>query len=133
MKTKRIIEFIGIILFLWQGNSVIAQRTDSTTIFRFSAKAAVDYALQNTVQVKNALLDIEYQKQSNKEVTAMALPQLSGNINVTVYLSIPTTLIPAEFFNGPPGTFIPVKFGPRTTDSNAATFHQLFFTDQELN
>jgi outer membrane protein len=130
MKTKRIIEFIVIVMFLVQGNSVIAQRTDSTTIFRFSAKAAVDYALQNAVQVKNALLDIEYQKQSNKEVTSMALPQVSGNINVTDYLSIPTTLIPAEFFNGPPGTYIPIKFGTKYSGTYGGTLQQILFDGQ---
>ena len=50
----------------------------------FSAKEAVDYALKNAVQVKNALLDIELQRQTNKEITAAALPQISGTVGLTI-------------------------------------------------
>ena len=53
-----------------------AQQTNA-----FSVKQAVDYALKNSVQVKNALLDIEIQRQTNKEITAAAFPQLKGNVN----------------------------------------------------
>jgi outer membrane protein TolC len=48
----------------------------------FSVKQAVDYALKNSVQVKNALLDVQIQRQTNKEITAAAYPQLTGNVNV---------------------------------------------------
>ncbi len=55
-----------------------AQQVDS-----FSAKGAVAYALQNSQQVKNALIDIDIQRQTNREITAAALPQLSGSGNIT--------------------------------------------------
>src|SRR4029078_862241 len=47
----------------------------------FSVKQAVDYALKNSAQVKNALLDIQIQRQTNKEITAAAFPQITGNVN----------------------------------------------------
>src|SRR5450432_1827660 len=47
-----------------------------------SVRQAVDYALKNSAQVKNALLDIETQRQTNKEVTAAAFPQINGNVNL---------------------------------------------------
>lgn len=56
-----------------------AQKTNTPQTNAFTAKQAVDYALKNAVQVKNALLDIELQRQTNKEVTAAALPQISGS------------------------------------------------------
>src|SRR5829696_8161443 len=46
-----------------------------------SVKQAVDYALKNSVQVRNALLDIQIQRQTNKEITASAYPQITGNVN----------------------------------------------------
>lgn len=55
-----------------------AQQVDS-----FSAKSAVEYALKNSQQVKNALLDIDIQRQTNKEITASALPQLNASGNIT--------------------------------------------------
>jgi outer membrane protein TolC len=68
---------------------LFAQTTNS-----FSVKQAVDFGLQNATQVKNALLDIKVQKQTNREVTAAALPQLNGSINATHYFDIPIQPIP---------------------------------------
>ena len=47
----------------------------------FSVQQALAYALKNSVQVKNALLDIQIQRQQNKEITASAFPQITGNVN----------------------------------------------------
>lgn len=107
-----------------------AQKAGAPTVLSFSASGAVDYAMTHSVQVRNALLDIQYQEQSNKVVTSEALPQLSGNASLTDYLSIPTTLIPAQFFNGPAGTFIPVKFGTKYIGNYGATLDQILFDGQ---
>src|SRR4051812_1448238 len=76
-----------------------AQKTNA-----LSVKQAVYYAMQNSVQVRNALLDIQIQKQTNKDITSAAFPQLSGNVSLTDYLDLPTSLVPAEFTGGTPGT-----------------------------
>src|SRR6185437_10646442 len=90
--------------------AVNAQKTVIPQIHSFTAKEAVDYALQNAVQVKNALIDIQLQAQQNKQITAQALPQINGSVAFTDYLAIPTQLVPAEFAGGPAGTFFPIKF-----------------------
>ena len=113
MKTKRINKIIFSFWLCGIGFIVNAQQANKSTINAFSARQAVDYALKNAVQVKNALLDIESQKQTNKEITAAALPQINSSASLTDYLSIPTSLIPGEIFGGPPGTYIPVKFGTK--------------------
>jgi len=102
-----------------------AQQTNA-----FSVKLAVDYAEKNSVQVKNALVDIEIQKQTNKEITASAFPQINGNVSVNDYLNIPTSLIPAEFFGGPPGTFTPVKFGTKYNATFGGDVQQILFDGQ---
>ena len=108
-----------------------AQQNDSARqIHSFTAKQAVDYALQNAVQVKNALLDIQLQYQQNKQITAAALPHISGSADFTDYLSIPTQLIPAEFAGGPAGTYFPVKFGTKYTGSYGANLQQIIFDGQ---
>src|SRR5262245_30368646 len=76
--------------------------------YEFSAAQAVDYAKKNSVNVKNALLDIKIRQQGNREITSAAFPQVNGSLNLTKYIDLPTSLIPAEFFGGPAGTFIPV-------------------------
>ncbi len=90
MKTKKIA--VVIFSFLLSGISFIsvAQTDTARQINAFSAKQAVDYALANATQVKNALIDIKLQQQLNREVTASAFPQITGsgsinyNPNVTV-------------------------------------------------
>jgi outer membrane protein TolC len=106
------------------------QNGSAKQIHSFSAKQAVDYALQNAVQVKNALLDIKLQYQQNKQVTAAALPHITGSADFTDYLSIPTQLIPAEFAGGPAGTYFPVKFGTKYTGSYGANLQQIIFDGQ---
>jgi outer membrane protein len=96
----------------------------------FSVQQAAEYAMKNSVQVKNALLDIQIQKQTNKEITAAAYPQLNGSLTVNDYLSIPTSLIPGEFFGGPAGTFVPVKFGTKYNAGLGFDISQLLFDGQ---
>jgi len=98
--------------------------------YTFSAQQAVDYAMKNSVNVQNALKDIEIQVQQNREITAAAYPQLSGNVNITDYLKLPTSLIPAEFFGGTPGTFQPIQFGTKYNASYGASLNQLLFDGQ---
>ncbi len=67
---------------------VQAQQPDSGQVYYFTAKQAVDYALKNATQVKNALLDIESQRLQNKEITASALPQVTAGGSFTYNPSV---------------------------------------------
>lgn len=106
------------------------QNNPGSQIHSFTAKEAVDYALQNAVQVKNALIDIKLQYQQNKQITAAALPHINGSVVFTDYLSIPTQLIPAEFTGGPAGTYFPIKFGTKYSGSYGANLQQIVFDGQ---
>ena len=128
MKIK--IRFILVSLLSTVCIGVTAQSTITPQIHSFTAQEAVDYALQNATQVKNALLDIKLQYQQNKQVTAAALPHINGNVGLTDYLSIPTTLIPAEFTGGAPGTYFPVKFGTKYSANYGADLQQILFDGQ---
>ena len=130
MKT-RFMKFILIAMF--SGIFFIANAQQKNTppgIHSFTAKEAVDYAMKNAVQVKNALLDIKIQEQTNKGITAMALPQINGSVSLTDYLSIATQLIPAEFTGGAPGTYIPIKFGTKYSGNYGANLQQILFDGQ---
>jgi outer membrane protein TolC len=96
----------------------------------FSAKDAVEYAKKNSAQVKNALLDVLIQEQTNREVTAAAYPQISASLSGTGYIKLPTTLLPGEFFGQPAGTHIPVKFGTKFNESAGLSLQQLLFDGQ---
>lgn len=116
---------IGVIAVIGFQFSSIAQ-----TVNQFSLQQTVDYGMKNAVQVKNALLDIAIQQQTNKDITSAALPQITSNTNLTDYLSIPTNLLPGEFFGQPAGTFIPVKFGTKYSVNSGVTLNQTLFDGQ---
>jgi outer membrane protein len=59
-----------------------------------SVKQAVEYAEKNSATVKNALVDIQLQHQTNKEITALALPNVSGSVDVNYYPKVPITSFP---------------------------------------
>ncbi len=99
-------------------------------INEFSVKQAVDYAMKNTAKVKNALIDIQIQKEANREITAQALPQISGTGTFNDYLKIPTSLLPAEVFGGTAGTFVPVQFGTKYNVTGSLDASQILFDGQ---
>ena len=83
-----------------------AQQTNTPNVNAFSAKQAVDYALKNAVQVKNALIDIEMQKQVNKEITAAALPQITGSGSLNYNPNVAVQTFPNFIAQGTYGVLI---------------------------
>ena len=63
--------------------ALFAQDTTIQTRHEFSVQDAVNYASKNNIQVKNALVDILIQEQTNREITSAAYPSLNGNISTT--------------------------------------------------
>jgi outer membrane protein TolC len=100
------------------------------TKHEFTLEQCVEYGMKNNAQVKNALLNIEIQQQINRGITSAALPQITGSTGVTDYLNIPTTLVPAQFFGGPAGSFEPVQFGTKYIANGTATLTQTLFDGQ---
>ncbi len=63
-------------------------------LYRFSVPQAVEFGMKNSAQVKNALIDIRIQEQTNRELTAAAYPQLNGNISGNYYPKVPVQSFP---------------------------------------
>lgn len=121
----------GIIILLWLPVATLAQDTLRTPQqHAFSLQQAIDYALKNNVQVKNALLDVQIQQQTNREVTGSAYPQLSANGSVVYNAKLPVSLVPAEFFGGQPGTFEKLAFGVKWGATGGLSLNQLLFDGQ---
>lgn len=96
----------------------------------FTVQEAVEYAAKNNAQVKNALLNIQSQQQTNREITASALPNITGTVGLTDYIKIPTSLLPGEIFGQPAGTYIPVQFGTKYNSSASIQLQQTLFDGQ---
>lgn len=76
----------------------------------YSLKDAVDYALLNNIEIKNSKIQLASTRQKAWEVITIGLPQIEGSAKYTNFFTLPTQLIPGEFF-GAPGRSIPVQFG----------------------
>ena len=146
-KMKKIILLATVALFL-SGSAAWAQKANE-----FSVKQAADYGLKNALQVKNALLDVLIQEQSNRDITSAAYPQINGNIATTHYFNIPVQTIP-DFIspatyqvlinqgvkdgNGVPislpngGNFgvLPLQFGSSWNANAGFTLNQILFDGQ---
>jgi outer membrane protein TolC len=93
MKKLRNYSLLGICLL------VLNTAAHAQTVNSFTAQQAADYAKKNSVQVKNALLDILIQKQTNRDVTSVALPQVNGSAALTHNFATPVQTIP-DFISG---------------------------------
>ena len=113
--------------FVFGVSAAFAQDSSS---HQFSVAEAVAYAKKNSVAVRNALIDVQIQQQTNKEITSAAYPQINGSFNLNDYLDIPTSLLPAEITGGPAGTYLPVKFGTKYSATGALDASQLLFDGQ---
>jgi outer membrane protein len=107
-----------------------AQTTPKSTRYAFSIEDALTFAKNNNIQVKNALLAVQMQKETNREITSGALPSVSFNGNLMDYLQLPVSLIPGEIFGGTPGTFIPVQFGTKYNSTLGFQLQQTLFDGQ---
>ena len=105
-------------------------QTEIPNIHQFKLDDCVVYAQKNNVQVKNALLAIDAQVQTNREIGAAAYPIIMTSTSVMDYTKIPVSLLPAQIFGGTPGTFIPVQFGTKFNANYGANFSQLLFDGQ---
>src|SRR3954447_23926068 len=129
LKNNRVMQRLNKII-AWIGLTALTLPVMAQERHEFTLQQALDYAKKNSVQVKNALLDIQIQQQTNRDITAGALPSITGNASLTDYLKIPTTLIPAQFFGGPAGSFEAVQFGTKYNASGTVNLQQTIFDGQ---
>ncbi len=99
----------------------------------YTLEEAIDYALENNRQVKNAARDIEAAKKQKWETTATGLPQLNATVEYQNWLKQQVSLIPADFFpGGIQGEFAEVVFGTKQNINATATLSQLLFDGSYL-
>jgi outer membrane protein TolC len=125
--------------------------TVSTVRHEFSVQQTVDYAKKNNLQVKNALLDVKYQEQVNREITSRAYPSINGNLSTGYNPNVATTVLPnfispstyqvlidqgVKDGNGNPIVmpndfgFIEAQFGTKYSANVGVTLSQILFDGQ---
>lgn len=96
MKRARIRILVSLLGLFFFYQPLTAQKTNKTKVnrYEFSVQQAVDYALKNNVNAKNALLDVEMQVQQNREFTSAAYPHINASLSTTFNPNVATQVIP---------------------------------------
>jgi outer membrane protein len=81
-------------IIAWIGLTALALPALAQEKHEFSVQQSLDYAKKNNVQVKNALLSIKLQEESNREVTAAAYPQINGSVSAVYNPYVATQVLP---------------------------------------
>jgi outer membrane protein TolC len=110
-------------LFAYQG---YAQQADSRA---FSLQEAIDFALENSISLKNSQESVASSEARVKELKGMGMPQLSASGAVIDNYIIPTSFIPAIIFdpNAAAGDLVGVKFGTQYTGNATINLKQMIF------
>ncbi len=139
-----------VLLFIFLVTLQISAQENSISL---TLQEAIDFAIENNRNSKNAALDIEIAKKQKMETTAIGLPQINANVDYQNWIKQQVSLFPAASFdntqsvintvedyfgltptNSPPNVegFVPVTFGTKQTLNASATLSQLIFDGSYL-
>lgn len=93
----------------------------------FSIKEAVEFGIANSPQTSRNQLELAKAEAQIKEYRSTGLPQVNGRINYQHFLNLPVSLLPAEIFGGPAGTFAEIQFGLKNSVTGGVELNQLIF------
>lgn len=91
---------------------------------------ALEYALENNPEAKNARLELMVSKATQKEYTAPGLPQITGSYNLDYNPKIPVVFLPNQPpFGDPnnPSDVIPARFGVSYSSGLGVNLSQMVF------
>ena len=119
-----------ILLFLLTNTPFIGISQDIPEIL--SLQDAINYALKNNRNAKNAQRSVEAANELKWETIASGLPQIGVSLDYNYWLKQQISLIPSEFFGGNPGEFSEIIFGTKQTMSVTANLSQKIFDGSYL-
>lgn len=128
---RKIVILINLIYFA-QLSAQEVNKNDAKQSYSFTLKQSIEHALQYNYSEINAGRDIEAAKKKKWETTTMGLPQLNGNVGYQNNFKLQKSVVPAEFFGGPPGSFAEVEFGTKHNMGASLTLSQLIFDGSYL-
>lgn len=96
---------------------------------KFTLQEAIDFALENNLNLKNSQESLASSEARVKEIIGMGLPQLSASGTIIDNYIIPTSFIPAIIFdpNAEPDQLVGVKFGTQYSGNAAINLQQMIF------
>jgi hypothetical protein len=117
---------------------VFAASTSFGQVKTFTAREAVQYALQNSPTIKNAMIDTDIAKSKVMETTAAGLPQISGSATLLHYPEVQRFVLEntpgTAFYTNQLASGAPIAFGLQLANSVSGTVNatQLIFNGSYL-
>jgi len=122
------------ILSKWLTMSLLLTSNFSFSQQNFSLREAVDYAVKNHFNIRNAQLDILNAEARVNEIKGIGLPQINGNFGYTNNFIIQRIFIPARTFDptAPEGSVIAAQFGVKNAGQAGIGLSQILFDGSYL-
>ena len=92
-----------------------------------SLDEAIEMGFKYNTALKNSAIDVKLAEQKVREILSSGFPQVEGSASVNDYIKSPISLVPAEFFGGPRGTYAEVSFVPKYNVNAGVKASQLLF------
>ena len=99
---------------------------------QLSLKQALDMAASQSYAVQASQLEAEKSQAKVKEITAIGLPQINGEVQLQNFIDVPTQLVPNFFSPGIGPDYIAAQFSLPWNASAGATLSQLIFDGSYL-
>ncbi|MEJ8757770.1 TolC family protein [Pontibacter sp. H259] len=99
---------------------------------QLSLQQSIDFALQNRADLKATQNQEKAADARVGEIRAMGLPQIDASLDVGNNFVPQKGFLPAEFFGGEAGQFVPVTFSPGYTGTATIVGNQLLFDGSYL-
>ncbi len=128
MKSTTRIGMLLILITILQLNLSVAQESfQDQTKQKLTLTQAIQTALANSTQIKQALNTIEDAEQQVLVSWGEVFPSMDTDLGYQRNLEVPVNFLPAEIFGGAAGTFIPVAFGADNSWTGGVTVSQTLF------
>ncbi|GIV39974.1 MAG: transporter [Thermonema sp.] len=92
-----------------------------------SLQECIEYAWEQNAAMRKAQYDVQKATAQVRETVGVGLPQINGQAQFIDNINVQRSFVPAEFFGGEPGTFVPVTFQPKYNSNASITATQLIF------
>lgn len=116
------------IVLVW--TTIVFQPVSAQEVVQLNLKQAIEYALENNVNAKNARLELLIAETTVKEELSKGLPQINGSFNLNYNPEIQVVFLPNEPPFGDPtidSDVIPARFGVSYQSGLGVTASQMIF------
>jgi outer membrane protein len=110
--------------------ATVFRTASAQEVVQLNLKQALEYALENNVDAKNARLELLVAETTVKEELSKGLPQINGSFNLNYNPAVPILFVPNEPPFGDPSIdsdVIPLRFGVSYQSGLGVTASQMIF------